>query len=389
MDSPFSDGIPTLLEFNQTDGGKTLPQRPADSVRWAQVRRVLVYRLGSLGDTLVSLPCLHQIARAFPNAERRLLTNFPVHAKAAAAAMVLGDSGLIHGYIDYPVGMRKPREIWGVRAAIRDFRPQALIYLSSLRSYRNAQRDKIFFRLCGVPELIGFPDSKQDSLRRQLPGSADLQPEAERLAQSIRGLGPIQLDDPSNWNLHLSPAEIHRAGVLLEDLGTGPRLAVCLGTKVQANDWGEANWTALLAQVAHRFPDHKLLLIGAAEEAAVSERAAIAWKGRSLNLCGTLTPRESAAAIRSATLFLGHDSGPMHLAAAVGVPCVAIFAARNLPRVWFPYGSRHRVIYHRTDCAGCGLETCVEQRKKCILSISVEEALEAVVAQLERHHASR
>jgi ADP-heptose:LPS heptosyltransferase len=348
-----------------------------------------VYRLGSLGDTVVSLPCLHQIARVFPHAERRLLTNIPVHAKAAAAALVLRDSGLIHGYIDYPVGMRRPREVLAVRAAIREFRPQALIYLSSPRGYRAAQRDKIFFKLCGVPEVIGFPESKRDSLRRQLPGSADLQPEAERLAESIGRLGPIQLNDPSNWDLRLSPAEIHRAGELLQRLGTGPLLAACLGTKVQANDWGEANWTALLTRIAQHFPDYKLLLIGAPEEAAISERAATAWSGRSLNLCGAVSPRESAAVMRSATLFLGHDSGPMHLAAAVGVPCVGIFAARNLPRVWFPYGSRHRVIYHRTDCAGCGLETCVEQRKKCILSIGVEEALDAVVNQLETYPASR
>jgi heptosyltransferase-3 len=342
-----------------------LPQVTADSTRWAQVRRVLIYRLGSLGDTVVSLPCLHQIARA----------------KAAAAAMVLGDSGLVHGYMDYPVGMRKPREVLAVYSAIRDFRPQALIYLSSLRGYRKAQRDKIFFRLCGVPELIGFPGAKQDCLRRKLPEGGNLEPEAERLAHSIRSLGPIQLDDSSNWDLRLSPAEIHRAAELLETLGSGPLLAVCLGTKVQANDWGEANWTALLTRIAQHFPDHKLLLIGAAEEAAVSERAAIAWKGRSLNLCGAVTPRESAAAIRSATLFLGHDSGPMHLAAAVGVPGVAIFAARNLPRVWFPYGSRHRVIYHRTDCAGCGLATCIEEKKKCILSITVEEVFGAVLDQ--------
>jgi heptosyltransferase III len=365
-----------------------LSQLRADSRRWAQVGRVLIYRLGSLGDTVVSLPCLHQIARTFPHAERRLLTNVPVHAKAAAATAVLGDSGLIHGYIDYPVGIRRPREVLAVWKAIRNFRPQVLIYLSSLRGYRSAQRDRIFFRLCGVPELIGFPQSRQDSERRQMPdsenpGSGHLQPEAERLAQSIRSLGTIQLDDPSNWDLRLSPAEISRSDNLVASLGKGPMLAVCLGTKVQANDWGEANWTALLARMARHFPDHKLLLIGAAEEAALSERAAIAWNGRSLNLCGVMSPRESAAAMRAARLFLGHDSGPMHLAAATGVPCLAIFSARNLPRVWFPYGKQHRVIYHRTDCAGCGLETCIEQRKKCILSIGVEEVLEAVVARLD------
>ncbi len=348
---------------------------------------MLIYRLGSLGDTVVALPCFHQIARIFPNAERRLLTNVPVHAKAPAAAAVLGDSGLIHGYIDYPVGMRKPGKVLAVRSAIRNFRPQVLIYLSSLRGYRSAQRDKVFFRICGIPELIGFPASEQDCQRRLLPNGVDLEPEAARLSQSIHSLGPIELDDPSNWDLCLSPTEISRADQFVDDLGSGPLLAVSVGTKVQAKDWGEANWTALLTRLASQLPNHKLALIGAAEEAAVSERAAIAWRGRSLNLCGSASPRGSAAVMRSAALFLGHDSGPMHLAVAVGVPCVAIFAARNLPRVWFPYGSRHRVIYHRTDCAGCELETCIEQKKKCLLSITVEEVLAAVLDHIKTNSA--
>jgi ADP-heptose:LPS heptosyltransferase len=68
----------------------------------------------------------------------------------------------------------------------------------------------------------------------------------------------------------------------------------------------------------------------------------------------------------------------MHLAAAVGTPCVAIFAARNIPRQWFPYGPAHRILYHRVECAGCGLETCIEQQKKCILSITPDEVLTAI-----------
>ncbi len=77
-------------------------------------------------------------------------------------------------------------------------------------------------------------------------------------------------------------------------------------------------------------------------------------------------------------MFLGHDSGPMHLAASVGTPVVAVFAARNIPRVWFPLGEQNEVVYHRVECWGCGLETCVEQRKKCLTSIEVEEVLAAV-----------
>jgi ADP-heptose:LPS heptosyltransferase len=72
----------------------------------------------------------------------------------------------------------------------------------------------------------------------------------------------------------------------------------------------------------------------------------------------------------------------MHLAAAVQTPCVAVFAARNIPRVWFPYGKQHRVVYHKVDCAGCGLETCIIERKKCITSITVEEVLAQVRAAL-------
>jgi ADP-heptose:LPS heptosyltransferase len=69
----------------------------------------------------------------------------------------------------------------------------------------------------------------------------------------------------------------------------------------------------------------------------------------------------------------------MHLAAAVGTPCVAIFSARNFPRQWFPRGNFNKIIYHGTDCAGCLLELCIEEKKKCILSITVDEVQSAVM----------
>jgi ADP-heptose:LPS heptosyltransferase len=72
----------------------------------------------------------------------------------------------------------------------------------------------------------------------------------------------------------------------------------------------------------------------------------------------------------------------MHLASAAGTPCVAIFSARNLPGQWFPARSGHKVLYHKTDCFGCGLEHCTIERKKCILSISVDEVCGAVVGLL-------
>ena len=71
------------------------------------------------------------------------------------------------------------------------------------------------------------------------------------------------------------------------------------------------------------------------------------WEGPVLNLCGRISPRESAAVVHHARLFLGADSGPMHLAAAGGVPCVIPFAALDLPGRWFPVGKFHKPIYHQ------------------------------------------
>ncbi len=97
--------------------------------------------------------------------------------------------------------------------------------------------------------------------------------------------------------------------------------------------------------MGRRYPGYGLVLNGAPEESEASEFAAMGWRevnpgGAVVNLCGRLTPRESAAAFGRAKLFVGHDSGPMHLAAAVadalrGDLCSAEQAA-GLVSLWEP-----------------------------------------------------
>jgi ADP-heptose:LPS heptosyltransferase len=219
-------------------------------------------------------------------------------------------------------------------------------------------------------------------MQENLPGEGGLEPEASRLARNLSELGDGLVDDPESWDLRLTEVERARAREALAAAGEMPVIAVSVGTKVQSKDWGAENWRNLLRELAVAAKGHALVLCGAAEEFAASEAAAAGWLEAggtlTINLCGKLTPRESAAVFERARMFLGHDSGPMHLAAAVQTPCVAIFAARNRPRVWFPYGRQHKVIYHQVDCWGCGLETCVVERKKCITSITVAEVMAAV-----------
>jgi heptosyltransferase-3 len=349
----------------------------ATTLRNDQISKVLIYRLGSLGDTVVALPCLRLIAEKFPNAERRLLTNFPVSGKAPASAAVLGSSGLVHGYMRYTGGTRNPIELLRLAAQIRRFRPDLLVFIHQARPWKTVVRDRRFFRLCGVRRIVGI--TSEEGQKYQFDSATGLyETEAARLARLISELGDAHAEDLANWSLALTEEERAVAAEALVQLGDKPLIVCGPGTKMQAKDWGQDNWRALLARLNKEYPDHALALIGTREEAELTRFAAEDWPGPKVNLCGRLTPRETAAVIERARVFLGPDSGPMHLAASVGVSCAIAFSAAGLPGAWFPVGTHHQVIYHRTSCHGCQLETCTVEGRRCLSSITVDEMVDAV-----------
>src|SRR5271168_5193916 len=189
-------------------------------------KRVLIYRLGSLGDTLIALPALHLAARAFPDAERRLLTNFPVNAKAPPAAAILENTGLIHGYIPYAVGTRNPWELLSLWVQLLRWRPQVLVYIGSARGVESAIRDAKFFRLCGVSRLIGLPITEDRQQNRWQDSAQVFESEASRLTRNLSELGEAHLEDPASWDLHLTEAEKARAAEVLTLTAGHPILAV-------------------------------------------------------------------------------------------------------------------------------------------------------------------
>ena len=145
----------------------------------------------------------------------------------------------------------------------------------------------------------------------------------------------------------------HRAGWIREKAATSLKPSQVETTLVQLDEQWPAN-AIPLAEMVEQFP------LG---EAALLHLLAVS------SICATRLARNPE---------IKWKLKPEDLAASVQTPCVAIFAARNKPRMWFPYGGGHRVLYHRVDCWGCGLETCTEQRKKCILSITVDEVIHAL-----------
>jgi len=405
-------------------------------------KKVLIYRLGSLGDTVVALPSLHLVARAFPHAERAMLTNLPINATAPAAAAVLGDSNLIHRYFHYPVNTRSLFTLGRLALTLRRYAPDVLIYLAAPRGEAALQRDIRFFRYCGIKTVYGLPTG--ELAQNQLdPATGLYESEAHRLARSLQPLGDAHLDQPASWDLQLTREELAFGEEIAASFAGHPYIVCAPGCKAQANDWEDANWSVLFTQLSARFPSLGLLLTGAASDFERNQQLARFWKGSGitslnvssaitgkisprlisqiaeaqvapskqngsepsagipgsqpapkisktgnvLNISGATTPRQLAAILVRAAMYIGPDSGPMHIAAAVGTPCVSIFSARNEPGIWFPHtftnGQPQQALYHRTACSPCGLDTCIEQKKKCILSIQPTEPLAMATRILE------
>jgi len=340
-------------------------------------KRVLIYRLGSLGDTLVAMPALRLVARAFPDAERLMLTNFSVSIKAAPMSQILDGTGLVHGYIEYPIGMRDKSQLNTLRRKLKSLDIDCLVYLTGSRGGLKTLRDALFFRSCGIRRMIGVPYARDQRAVRYL-GDGQYEYEGARLARCINALGDAGMQDQDSYEPGLSDEELREGERLLCDLsGCQPLIAVSVGAKVDVKAWGDENWSSLLSSLSGECPGTGLVMLGSADERARCERLLQNWQGTSLNLCGAVSVRGSAAVMKHAQLFIGHDSGPMHLAASVGTPCVAVFSSRNLPGEWYPQGKMHHVLFTPMACQGCKLDVCEERNKECIRSISVADVLDA------------
>ena len=346
------------------------------------MERILIYRLGSLGDSIIAMPCFHFIRRKFPAARITLLTNQPVSGAAPPLPSVLENTGTFDDVLAYPVGLGDARSVARLRAEIAARKFALVVSLADGRGLARSVRDWLFFKSCGLPRVVGVPFQRRQLACQPVPGTQVFEWEAERLLSRLAVFGCPSLADNALWDLRLTTAEHREAAGLLAQRGiTAPFLALAPGTKVSAKDWGEERWVQTAKQLSAQNRSLPLVLLGGREDHVRNERIARAWFGPSANLAGRCPPRVSAAVLTRARLFAGLDSGPMHLAACIGVPCVVVFSARSLPGQWHPPAGNHTILYHRTPCFGCALDECVAHNLQCLTAITVDE----VVAALQRH----
>jgi heptosyltransferase III len=347
--------------------------------------RILVFQIGSLGDTVISMPCYREIKRRHPDAETYVLTNSPTGGKTVQAEVLLAPCGLIDGALQYPVPLRGWRNILALYRSIRAFQFDVLYYLCPEKRIANMVRHYLFFKLCGVREIEGMPWARNRRTPRPLKGGLIWESEASRLLRNIGAQQEASAPNFKDRSLDLSAAERGAAQRLIREVpGFDQFIAVSVGGKVPIKDWGDGNWSKVLSNLSVAHPGLGAVFVGSQDEWARNESLSTAWVGPRSNTCGRMTPRETAALIEKAVLFLGHDTGTLHLAAAVGTRILGVYCARDVPGKWYSDNPGDRFFYNRCACFNCGLTKAADcpNQLLCMASHKTDQIVQAATQAL-------
>ena len=345
---------------------------------------VLVYQIGSLGDTLVSIPAYRAVRRHFgPRARILVLHNAPPNARASPH-QVLEGSGLVDGAVTFrQYAGRSTWKTWlEVWAKTRRLRPAAAAYLApSERSARQVERDRLFFRLCGIPSLLGFQACDVERLRARGPDGRPLPVEHEAVMRLERLEGGIARDQAADMGaplLRLPAEERDKARAWLgERYPNGAAFAaVCPGANQPAKFWPMERFEEIGRRLIARGIEP--VVIGGPVERAMGERLLAAW-GRGVNAAGQFSVIGSAALLGECRFLVGLDTGTTHLAAALGVPCVALYADRDPQGQWEPLGAGDVLLRRPVPCGGCRAFDCPVPGHPCMTGISVDQVWRAIL----------
>ncbi len=339
------------------------------------IKRLLVYRLGQIGDTVAALPALWAIREQLSQAQLTMLSEVPREGKNIAPEKVLPASGLIDAYLKYesrPGWQGIPRAI-ATALRLRRERFDAVAYLApTIRQPRHRQRDEFFFKLAGLKHRLGFRAFPEDSYPRDAKGQPlPVTQEADALLARLKQDG-FTIPEPGKGRMDLALTSTERARAqdwLHTQAITQPWVAICAGAKWTSKKWDAARFQEIGKRI-HAELGLLPVVMGGPEDREQAQALVQAW-GHGAIAAGELSVRESAALMEHAKFYLGNDTGVMHLASAVGIPCINLFSALDWPGRWLPYGDHHINLRAKVDCAGCLSAECPHQNL-CMDRLSVD-----------------
>ncbi len=354
--------------------------------------RALVYRPGSLGDTLVSLPAIAEIRRQYPEHRLTLLTESRVAGSTRVSPWtILKETGWfddVYFYVgEAGVGGRSLAQPVAGDAAARHRLPRHLLARAAADHAATAHRLVASFAAWLALDGITRRAARRGRRRTRIPRTLNTRDFA-CFASSI----PTATGDAlGNFRLAVPETEQAMGRGLLNELGVRPDhmlVGVGPGSGRSATAWPAERFAAVGSALLGQFRNLVLLAIGGSGERRLCDELCAAWGPRSHNLAGRLSVFGSASVLSQCATFIGNDSGPTHLAAMVGIPCVAIFSARNAPGQWEPLGAHHIVLEDRPECAGCMLDDCVHEAKKCLTRIETGRVVREAISLIESRGAT-
>jgi heptosyltransferase II len=333
------------------------PARPL-----ANPERLLVRAPNWIGDVVLSLPALRDLRRAFPSARLSVLAR-PWVAELYRAVPEVDEI------------LPSQEHLADARALRGRFDAAVLL--------PNSFATALVVRLAGVKERWGYAtDGRALLLTRgcRVPDAVRGRSQVYYYRAMLEGLG-FATDGAPDATLACPEAWAAEGAALLGD--DGPWLGVNPGAAYgTAKRWLPERFAAAADQVARRI-GAKVAIVGGAAERPIGEAIASALATPSRVLAGDTTLAGLVGVLSRLRLLLTNDSGPMHLAAALGTPLVAVFGSTDW-RETAPVGREAVLVRENVDCAPCMLRECPIDHR-CMTRVSADRVAEAALALVGGH----
>ncbi len=344
-----------------------------------ELRKILAIELGGLGDLLLATPSLRALKQRYPDARLDVLV-IPRSAEMVEGLpyidrvrrLDLADARPLRWLRDPAALRRLLHALWSLRRERYD----AALNLRTISSFSGALKMAAIFAACGARIKAGRDtEGRGFFLNRRAPEKDfDQVLEAEFAARVVRLLD-VEVTDMT-FDIPITPVDEAAADELLRRHGLGerPLLGLNPGAAWPSKIWPVERFAAVADALRREF-DCDVAATGAPGERPLAQRLVELAEPGVVNLAGETSLRQLAALLKRLRLFITNDTGPMHIAAAVGVPLVGIFGPGEYDR-YKPIGPPERVVALRAqvDCSPCPRYACSSM--KCLFAIEVDDVLE-------------
>ncbi|WP_447968233.1 putative lipopolysaccharide heptosyltransferase III [Nitrospira sp. M1] len=332
------------------------------------MKNILVIKLRYIGDVILSTPVLSLLRQQFPAANVVCLVN-------SGTQEILQHNPHVDEVLVLPRGsVIEQIRFW---LAVRRRRFDCVIDLT------DGDRSALLTWVSGSSVRIGF--NHEHRWRGRLYSHClSSGPEGRHMVEyHTEALTLIDAHaDVPKPTVYVGTEHNQRAQTILGELGLIGQPWVMVHPT--ARFWFKAWPLERFARLSDRLVEKSLrvVLVGDAHDHAITLAIQERVQTSTDSLVGKTTLLELAALMQHATLFIGNDTGLMHMASAVGCPVLGLFGPTN-PQTWGPRGNNSQVIYKELDCRACFHPGCFRGADNCMKQISVDEVYEAALGLLQ------